>query len=109
MDAARREANEEAGIPLTSRFLALDSMCCVRADIFRAWKDWPAGTFVVKELAFSVEVLGSEIRLSHEHTDFQWCSYDDAVRLLKWDSNKTALWELRQRLSGLIPRTIFEP
>jgi dATP pyrophosphohydrolase len=35
---------------------------------------------------------------SREHTSYRWLSYDEAARLLRWDSNKTALWELNERL-----------
>jgi len=26
--------------------------------------------------------------LSHEHTEYKWVTYDEAVKLLKWDSTK---------------------
>lgn len=32
----------------------------------------------------------------------KWCSYDDANKLLEWDSNRVALWELNQRLKNEI-------
>ncbi len=98
MEAARREANEEAGIPTTSEIISLDSMCTVPANIFRDWQKWPKGTYVVKEFAFGIKLSSEEIQLSSEHTECSWLSLDEAVRLLKWDSNKTALWELSQRL-----------
>jgi len=98
LEAARRESHEEAGLPLSSEVIALDSMCCVPANIFRDWKQWPEGTYVVKEFAFAVRVLNESIKLSNEHTESQWLSYDEAMKLLKWDSNRTALWELSQRL-----------
>ena len=28
----------------------------------------------------------------------EWLSYDEAIKKLKWDSNKNALWELNYRL-----------
>ena len=36
--------------------------------------------------------------LSSEHKEYRWVKYDEAMRLLKYDSNKTALWELNERL-----------
>lgn len=101
LTAAAREANEEAGIPLESKIISLDSMCCVPANIFRDWQQWPKGTYIVKEYAFGVEVPNDSIKLSNEHTEYQWKQYDEAMKLLKWDSNKTALWELSQRLKDL--------
>lgn len=96
--AASREAFEEAGISLSSDLITLDSRCCVPADIFKEWKSWPAGTYIVHEFAFAIEVLSKELNLSDEHLEFKWCNYDESQNLLKWDSNKTALWELSQRL-----------
>lgn len=101
IQAARREANEEAGIPLDSDILPLDSICSIPAKIFRDYSNWPEGTYVVKERAFGVSASDSCIKLSSEHTEFRWLSYADAVNLLKWDSNKTALWELSERLQRL--------
>lgn len=99
IDAAKREANEEAGISISSPFIQLDTLCSVPANIFNDWKSWPANTYVVNEYSFGVELNSKELLLSDEHTDFQWVSYDEALRLLKWDSNRTALWELNQRLT----------
>ena len=30
----------------------------------------------------------------------QWCSYEEAMSKLEYDSNKTALWELNERLKN---------
>jgi dATP pyrophosphohydrolase len=98
LEAASREAHEEAGTPMSANVITLDSMCCVPANIFRDWKQWPKGTYVVKEFAFGVEVQFEPIKLSNEHIELKWVSYDEAMSHLKWDSNKTALWELSQRL-----------
>ena len=39
------------------------------------------------------------IKLSHEHTECVWLTYDEATKKLKWDSNRTALYELHCRLN----------
>ncbi|MDD4974125.1 MAG: NUDIX domain-containing protein [Bacteriovorax sp.] len=98
--AASREAFEEAGIQ-NANLIVLDSICCMPADIFRDWKHWPKETYVVKEFSFGVKTNDNNFVLSDEHTESRWCSYDEAISLLKWDSNKTALWELYQRLNNL--------
>ena len=41
--------------------------------------------------------------LSHEHAEYRWLPYEDAERLLRFDSNRTALWELNLRIRGLRP------
>ena len=47
---------------------------------------------------FGVDVADHEIVLSAEHTEVCWLSFDDAHELAEYDGNKTALWELDQRL-----------
>jgi len=56
-------------------------------------------------VAKSARRTGTGIRLSHEHAQMKWASYDEAHALLRYDSNKTALWELAQRLraNDLVP------
>ena len=60
---------------------------------------WGDQVLVVTEHSFGVHVQSQEIRLSAEHTEFRWVHYEAAHGLLKWDSNKNALWELDFRLS----------
>lgn len=110
MEAAAREVYEEVGTPLEAKMISLDSTCSMPANIFKDWEKWPKGTYLVKECAFAVEVLSDSIKLSGEHTEFCWVSFDEAMKLLKWDSNKTALWELSQRLlaSSQPPKALYE-
>lgn len=49
------------------------------------------------EYAFGFECT-EEIKLSHEHTECMWLSYQDVYEKLWWDSNRTALYELNCRL-----------
>ena len=44
-------------------------------------------------MAFAFECKDG-IELSHEHTECVWLSYEEAQTRLKWDSNRTALYEL---------------
>jgi dATP pyrophosphohydrolase len=60
-EAARREANEEGGVPGDLEFLQLDSMASIPANNFSA--------------------------------------HEEANQLLTWDSNRTALWEVHQRIT----------
>lgn len=97
--AARREMVEEAGINPDARLIALDSVASVPAHEFAASEEWGPEVYVVTERCFGVELpQGDEIALSREHTEVRWLAYDDAHALLEWDSNRTALWELNQRL-----------
>lgn len=48
-----------------------------------------------------VRVTENLIQLSHEHKAYQWATYEAAYDLLKYDSNRTALWELKMRLERM--------
>ena len=60
---------------------------------------WSQDTYVIPEYAFGFECQ-EDIRLSHEHTEFVWLPYDEAIKKLKWDSNRTAVYELNCRLEA---------
>ena len=93
IDAARREAQEEAGIPTTSQFNKLDTISSIPRIHFPDAK-WAKDIFVIPEYCFAVKTENHEIRLSNEHTEYKWVNLEEALKLLKWDSNKTAVWEL---------------
>jgi dihydroneopterin triphosphate diphosphatase len=97
--AARREMMEESGIPRDAPLVSLDAIASVPAFHFENSKLWGSEVYVVTERAFGVWVPdGLTITLSHEHCEYRWLPYDEAAKLLKWDSNRTALWELNERL-----------
>lgn len=94
LEAARREIFEEGGVK-ADNIIQLTSLCYVQVDIFRKRHlyNWPKDMYVVPEYAFGFECIG-DIVLSHEHTECIWLTYDEARSKCKWDSNKTALYEL---------------
>ncbi len=96
LETAIRECREEAQIVNYKQIISLDSMCSVRADIFK--QDWPENVYTVTEHSFAIELVKQEVTISDEHSEYSWVSYDQAMEMLKYDSNKTALWELSQRL-----------
>ena len=97
-EAAIREIYEESGISAKNVF-PLTSMCYVRADCFseKARANWTRDTYVIPEYSFAFE-CGEDIRISDEHTELLWLTYSEATTKLEWDSNKTALYELNERL-----------
>jgi dATP pyrophosphohydrolase len=104
-EAARREMLEEAGIPRGALLLPLDTMASIPASQFHERDLWGPDLYVVTEHAFGVRVDDSlAIALSDEHTEYRWVPYEEAARLLMWDSNRTALWELNERL-GRVERS----
>ena len=98
LEAARREANEEAGIDPSAEFLSLDSSTTIPAPQ-AAGMLWGPQVLVVPEYAFGVNAQDTAIRISDEHTEFRWVDYQTAQELLRFDSNKNALWELDFRLT----------
>lgn len=98
LEAARRETAEEAGLPEDSQFTPLDSMITIPVVDVTGDFRWGPDVLVIPEHAFGVRCDQVEIRLSPEHTEYGWFSFDDAVHLVRWDSNRNALWELDHRL-----------
>ena len=98
LQAAIREIYEEVGIN-ADNILELKAMCYISTDIFpqKYLCNWAEDTYVVPEYAFGFECT-EEIKLSHEHTECMWLSYQDTYEKLRWDSNRTALYELNCRL-----------
>ena len=101
LEAARRELNEETGLsPAIDRWIALDTRGSVPASAFADWRQWGPETFVVHEHTFGVDVSdGHDVALSDEHGEFRWLAFGAASALLRYDSNRTALWELNERLA----------
>ncbi|HZU87156.1 MAG TPA: NUDIX domain-containing protein [Anaerolineaceae bacterium] len=97
LQAARREAWEEAGVPPEAEFIPLDSMTTIPAA-WAAGMLWGEEVLVVPEYSFGARLKQQEITLSHEHTEYAWVDYQTALDRLKWDSNRAALWELNYRL-----------
>jgi dATP pyrophosphohydrolase len=104
LEAARREAFEEAGIESGCTYIALDTRTSIPVHYFAESYCWGESIYVVPEYSFGVDVSGINLRLSVEHGEFQWLAYADALACLTYDSNKTALWELNQKLLGKGPR-----
>jgi dATP pyrophosphohydrolase len=59
---------------------------------------------VIPEYCFAVEMKNAELIISQEHDGWGWCQYEQAIEILTWDSNKTALWELNERLRRRMTR-----
>ena len=96
LQAARREALEEAGIS-SGRFFLLDSRCTVPVVDVAGFR-WGPEVLVIPEWTFGVELDEPALRLSDEHTEARWVSYEEGAAMLRWDSNRGALWELDHRI-----------
>ena len=98
VQAAKREAFEEAKISVSSRYIKLDSMTTIPVVDVGNYK-WIASILVLPEYSFGVEVSSTNLTIGTEHSVYKWLPYEKARKLLKYDSNKSALWELHYRLT----------
>lgn len=95
--AAKRETHEEAGIDPSNEYVKLDSCATVPVANVCGFR-WGDDVLVIPEYCFGVKVEDEQLQLSYEHTEYRWLSYDSAMEILHWDSNKCALWELNFRV-----------
>lgn len=102
-ETARRESSEEIGSDPNSELIELDSMTMIPVVNVCGFK-WGKDTIVIPEYCFGIELSTEELSLSHEHTAYQWLSFDEAHKLVHWESNRIALWELNHRLRNNMVR-----
>ena len=97
LEAAKREAFEEAGVR-PDKWIELRSLSFIPAAAIceTARRHWGEGICTIPEYAFAFECR-EDIRLSYEHSEYVWLHYDAAVKKLTWDSNRAALYELDLR------------
>ncbi len=103
LKAVKRELYEETQI-IRYKFVKLDTMNSISVTNFRDSYQWGNNVYVIPEHCFGVDIDISPIKLSNEHKEYKFCNYAEALSLLHFDSNKTALWELNQKLQNLGPR-----
>ena len=98
LETAKREAYEEAFIDKKSRYVRLASVATIPAANICGLK-W-GDVIMIPEFAFGVEAQSRELKISKEHTQYLWLDCDSAIKKLRYDSNKSALWELDYRLKN---------
>lgn len=104
--AARRETEEEAGIDDASPVYKLDMVSGVEKTCFAVSRHWPKNLYIVAKHYFAMDVSAGadEIKISTEHREFRWATYAEAYETLRYDDDKSALWELDARLrNGDLP------
>lgn len=91
-DDIRREIKEETGI---SEIIFIKG--------FREKVNWfyrKEGKTIFKEATYYLaETKEKEIKLSFEHNDFRWCSFDEALKLIKFNNTKNILKKANEFLS----------
>jgi len=88
-EALRREIREETGIK---------NIVAVLGDLYVFEFSDPS---LNQEYVYGVEVSPSEeiILDQKEHSEYKWCSFQEALQLLHWKENKEALRKLNMTLT----------
>lgn len=105
VEAARREAAEEAGIPMSVPLYRLRATGRIPVAGFGEHRrHWPRDLVELPEHVFAVDCSDIDVKLSDEHTAFEWVELEEASERLRWASNRAALGELHERLCrGVMP------
>ena len=95
IEAAKRETIEEIGVE-PKNIKQLTCIAYVPAEVVAESRrqHWGKNTHVIPEYSFAFE-CDLEPTLSNEHTEYKWVTYDEGRKLLKWDSNKVAMYEIK--------------
>lgn len=100
-ETVKREVLEETGIRIENQnILQLSSVASIPVVSITGKFTWGKDIYVVHEYSFGILVNKENIKISNEHVKYEWVSYNKAYELLKFDSNKIALWELNQRIQN---------
>ena len=97
IDTVKREVYEETGIKVNN-VIKLDTISSIPGINVNKNFNYKNNIYVVYEYAFGININDEDIKLSDEHEEYRWVNYEEAIKLLKYDSNKTALFELNERL-----------
>ena|SRR3989344_3394019 len=90
---AIREIKEETGIDILEF-----------SEGFREKVKWfyrKEGMLVNKEATyFLAETQNKDVKISSEHDSFKWCSYEDALKIIKFKNTKEVLKKANEFLTG---------
>ena len=94
IDTALREIKEETGVT-AEKLTELKCVAFVPAEVVaeQMRTHWEKDVFVIPEYSFAF-ACNADPTISREHSEYQWLPYNDARKLLKWDSNKVAMYEI---------------
>lgn len=98
-EAALRESFEEAGTLKDSTIYPLETVSYLPKNLFSSLDLWSEDIIVLPMYFFALPVdIDFIISLSNEHTAVRWLEYYEAEALTYFHDQKTALWELNERL-----------
>ena len=80
---------------------SLDTIGSVPSNLFEVFREsWKEGLYVIPVYTYAYKMTQTDIELSEEHLDYKWVTYNQAMELLHFDLDKTALWELEMRIKN---------
>lgn len=103
--AVKRELYEETYISIDDDKEIIELEGFTKIPVINIVKDfiWGDNVFYSEEYAFAINLEDKEIKISDEHSEYKWISYEESKELLRYDSNKSALWELNEKIKrGII-------
>lgn len=90
-EGANRELIEETGY-ISFTLIKTDISYIIPMEV--RWENiYPKGTKEIPEYLF-IAIIHQSIPPKidpNEHTEWKWCTFEEAMQLLKWDDNKSAL------------------
>ena len=81
-------------------WVQLDTITMLPKTLFKGHEQWQQVAHVIPQYCFAVETTGEP--QPNIHQIFRWCSGAAAEKLLAYDSNKVAVWEIERRLDPLL-------
>ncbi len=102
VEGAVREVREETGFEVSDTLKAIDYRYELRRECDLDGDRWTEiygpDVHAVPEEVYLAEVLDGHdpVLAPYEHDDFRWCSYEEALALLRWENNRQALVASRE-------------
>lgn len=94
-ETAIRELLEETGVQINSELIELQTVTSIPVSAFtNKGITYDENINIIPEYSFAVNISNQSIILSTEHNDYKLLPIDEAITLLRYDGNKTALYEL---------------
>lgn len=96
---AQREISEETSLTKYDLY-PLSSLSTIPVTKIGRELSYGKEIIMIPEFTFGIELKENDLEIiSDEHIEFGWFGFEDAIKKLTWDSNKSALWELNFRLT----------
>lgn len=87
-DCLKRELKEEVSI---------DKIISIIDDVYHFNWEWDGEVYL--EFVYAIELEpGQQVKLSEEHDDYAWVTFDEAINKLAKDNNKKAFQEFKKKV-----------